>query len=439
MASIVYKKEIEIRYEPDIAVVGGGIAGISCALTCADMGMSVLLIERGSMLGGNSTSGGVANFCGNTKGQGKALDTVIGALEEFSAIEPFRKGRDTRIFNHEILASVLPELLQRSGVRFLLHSELIDTVVHDGTIECLLIAGPSGIAAVRAKQYIDCSGDGFAALRSGFRVMKGGENRYQLPMSYMYFVKHVDPSELTAEVAPGWFPKITDKEDLPMTSIWPDGLHSNAVKIKIPMYDSTDTESLTQAEVAARRKMMSVLDYHQRTEKLNFALSHGSPVIGIREGVRIEGDYILKTEDLRAGRSFDDAVAVGTYYLDGHKTDDDKRTYILDQETLRVPPYDIPLRSLIASDGTNLMMAGRCFSADQLALSSARVMTTCSMMGSATAVTASLAVKRKKEIRDISYTDVQNELLKRGAVLDKQTVRETVAMPESGNPFTEKH
>jgi hypothetical protein len=55
----------------------------------------------------------------------------------------------------------------------------------------------------------------------------------------------------------------------------------------------------------------------------------------------------------------------------GHKPDDDKRTYILPKDQLDVPPYQIPLRSLIAKDGRNLMMAGRCFSADQLALSSA--------------------------------------------------------------------
>ena len=53
--------------------------------------------------------------------------------------------------------------------------------------------------------------------------------------------------------------------------------------------------------------MMSVLDYHQRVEN-RILLDHCSPIIGIREGLRIEGDYILKTEDLRAGRTFDDCI-----------------------------------------------------------------------------------------------------------------------------------
>ena len=55
------------------------------------------------------------------------------------------------------------------------------------------------------------------------------------------------------------------------------------------------------------------------------------------EGCRILGDYVLAVDDLRAGRAFEDGVARGTYYLDGHKPDDDKRTYILPRDQLKVP------------------------------------------------------------------------------------------------------
>ncbi len=423
MNTLPYVKSIPISYETDVLILGGGIAGISSALTCAKMNARVMLVERASMLGGNATIGGVANFCGNTIGQGYAFDTIVSALEEFNAIHPIVKGKDGRVFNHEILASLLPELLIRNNIKFLLHAQLVDTVLSDRHIDSVIISGPSGLFAIKAKQFIDCTGDGFVALRAGFSTMKGGSYKYQLPMSYMYFVKHVTTEQKKNEIAHGWFPPITSSDQLPMTSIWPDGYNANAIKIKIPMFDSTDTESLTNAEIAARRKMMSVLDYHQRIENRNYALNHGSPVIGIREGARIVGDYILNVNDLRAGRSFSDVIAVGTFYLDGHKPDDDKRTYILDPNNLKVPPYDIPLRSIIAKDGENLMMAGRCLSADQLALSSARVMTTCSMMGSAAAVTASLAVQKHCDIRSVDVSLVQDELISQGAILDKESVR----------------
>ena len=423
---LTYTKELPVRYETDVLIAGGGIAGISAALTAAELGVRVLLIDRAPMLGGNATMGGVANFCGNTLGQGKAFDTIVAALEEFQAIAPVVRGTDYRVFNHEILAVLLPELLARKGVRFLLHTQVADVMLSGKTITSVVIDGPSGLEAVTAKQYIDCTGDGFLALRGGFSVMKG-ENGWQLPMSYMYFVKHVTEEERKAEVADGWFGKIADKSDLPMTTIWPDGLHTNAVKIKVPMYDSTDTESLTRAEVAARRKMMSVLDYHQQVEKRCFALNRGSPAIGIREGVRIVGDYILTVDDLRAGKAFPDSVGVGTYMLDGHKPDDDKRTYILDPSTLKVPPYEIPFRCLVAKGCTNLLMGGRCISADQLALSSARVMTTCSMTGSASGAAAALAVKADCDVRSVPLSELQNTLVSLDAVLDRSAVERMLA------------
>jgi hypothetical protein len=183
------------------------------------------------------------------------------------------------------------------------------------------------------------------------------------------------------------------------------------------MFDSTDTESLTKAEIAARRRMMEVLDYYQRVERKPWLLDHCSPIIGIREGCRIVGDYVLTVDDLRAGRAFDDGVARGTYYLDGHKPDDDKRTYILPKDELEVPPYQIPLRSLIAKDGKNLMMAGRCFSADQLALSSARVSTTGSMMGQAAGITAALCIQYQRDPRDVDPKEVQRIVIARGGRL----------------------
>lgn len=143
-----------------------------------------------------------------------------------------------------------------------------------------------------------------------------------------------------------------------------------------------------------------------------------APQIGIREGARVVGDYVLTVEDLRAGRTFDDAIARGVFYLDGHKSDDDKRAYILPADQLKVPPYQIPLRSLIVREGANLLAAGRCFSADQLALSSARVSTTCSMMGQAAGIVAAFSAAISCDPRRLDPADVRRILVERGARLD---------------------
>lgn len=422
METVTYRKEVNVSYNADVAVFGSGIAGVCAAIAAALRGASVILIERFGMPGGNSTSGGVASFCGNTVGQGEVFDMVVSGLSEFGAIEPLNREKSSRVFNHEILAVILQELLLKHGVRLLLHTRFVDVICEAGRIKHCLVCGSSGLEAVSAKVFIDCTGEGSLALRAGFSTMKGNEQGYSLPMSLMYFVRHTDSP--VCEIPEGWFPKIESENSLPMTSVWPNGPGGNAVKIKVPMFDSTDTRSLTAAEIAGRRKMMSVMDYHQRVAKKQWLFDHCSPIIGIREGCRIKGDYVLKVDDLRTGASFDDAVAVGTFYLDGHKPDDDKRTYILPKDSLQVPPYDIPLRCLIARDGENLLMAGRCLSADQLALSSARVTTTCSMTGQAAGICAALSVQKKSDVRAVSAKEVRDIMEQGGAVFDKEKVKQ---------------
>ena len=411
---VTWTRKVPVRYKADVAVSGGGIAGVSAACAAARSGARVILVERFGVTGGMLTTGGVANFCGQMTGQGEVFDHIISDLITWNAIG---YDRDT-CFHYEVLAIVLQELLLKRGVKLLLHTRFVDVRAReDGRIDECIVCGKSGPEAIQARQLIDCTGDGDVARYAGFETDQGGPSGYQLPMSMMCFVRHVEAQHARRQLPAGWFNPISASSDLPMTSIWPDGPGSNALKIKIPMFDSTDTASFTRAEITARRRVMEVLDYYQQEERKPWLLDHCSPSIGIREGCRIVGDYVLTVDDLRAGRAFDDGVARGTFYLDGHKPDDDKRTYILPTDELAVPPYQIPLRSLIARDGRNLMMAGRCFSADQLALSSARVSTTGSMMGQAAGITAALCAQKECDPRDIDAGDVTAVITERGGVL----------------------
>jgi len=412
---INWSRKVPVRYEADVAVIGGGIAGVSAACAAARSGAKVVLVERFAITGGDLTSGGVASFCGETAGQGEVFDEIVADMEKFKAIEPYKPypQADHRVFDHHLLAVVLQELLLRRKVKLLLHTRFVDARVVGGRITECIICGKSGPEALRAKQFIDCTGDGDVARMAGFAVMKG--QPYSLPMSMMAFVRHVEKAE--PQLPDGWFDPVKTKDELPMTSVWPNGPGSNALKIKIPMFDATDTESLTAAEIRARCRTLEVLDYYQRVLRKPWRYDGCSPQIGIREGARILGDYVLTLDDLRAGRLFDDAVARGVYILDGHKPDDQKRTYILKKSEMKVPPYQIPLRSLIARDGVNLLMAGRCFSAEQLALSSARVSTSCAMMGQAAGIAAALCVEWRADPRHLEPRMVRRIVEERGGKL----------------------
>ncbi len=421
--AVQWSRSVPVRYRADVAVIGGGIAGVSAACAAVRSGAKVVLVERFAVTGGDLTAGGVANFCGETKGQGEVFDEIVADLERFGALAPYKQpypGQSTRVFDHHILAVVLQELLLRRGVKLLLHTPFADVVRTDeGRITACILCGKSGPEALEARQFIDASGEADVVRRAGLPVMKGRqEDGLQLPMSMMFFVRHVEKQDAGAQLPEGWFQPVGSKEDLPMTSVWPNGPRSSALKVKIPGFDSSDTESFTAAEIRARRRVWEVLDYYQRVENKPWRYDGCSPQIGIREGARAIGQYVLTVEDLRAGRTFDDAVARGVFYLDGHKPDDDKRTYILPKDQLSVPPYQIPLRSLIVRDAKNLLVAGRCFSADQLALSSARVSTTCSMMGQAAGIAAAMSVEKNCDPSELDPRDVRRVVEKRGARLN---------------------
>lgn len=419
-ANIQWTRSVPIRHQADVAVIGGGIAGVCAACAAAIEGASVVLVERFGVAGGNATVGGVANWCGDTRGQGAVFDEIIAMQEEWDSLDPYpgpARGfeNNKRVFDHEILAVILQELLLRHGVTVILHTRFVDVERDDRVLGPALVAGASGLEALEAKQFIDASGGADVANAAGCGMVTDGEFG-PLPPSMMFFVRET-PEPVDPQLPSGWFSPVKRHDDLPMTSTWPNGPGGKALKVKVPGFDSGDTTSFAQLEMKARRRMWEVLDYYQRQEKKPWRFDHCSPIIGLRETRRVAGDYVLTVDDLRAGRAFDDAVARGTFILDGMRPDDEKRTYFLKRDERVVPPYHIPFRSLIARDADNLLVAGRCMSADQLALSSARAMTTCAMMGQAAGLAAAWCADRKQAPRDLNAGELRSELEKRGANL----------------------
>lgn len=59
---MIYQKQLEVKYETDILVVGGGAAGVTAAIAAARMGKRVLIIESGGCFGGVGTTGMVPAF-----------------------------------------------------------------------------------------------------------------------------------------------------------------------------------------------------------------------------------------------------------------------------------------------------------------------------------------------------------------------------------------
>ena len=134
------KRDLVVRYEADVVVIGGGISGVSAACSAALSGARVILVERFGMLGGSLTTGGVANFCGQIDMQGEVFDEILKELRRFNSLGEENK---PSVFNYEILAFILQEMVLKRGVKILYHTRLVDVMVKGSNITECIICGHS--------------------------------------------------------------------------------------------------------------------------------------------------------------------------------------------------------------------------------------------------------------------------------------------------------
>jgi hypothetical protein len=180
--------------------------------------------------------------------------------------------------------------------------------------------------------------------------------------------------------------------------------------------NAVDAADLTRAEMQGRRDAWTMFRAWKENvpgfEEAYFICS--GPYIGIRETRRIQGAYVLTADDLRARRSFDDAIATGCWYLDVHPNSVTVGSANRGGE-FQPEPYDIPYRSLVPRSVSNLLVAGRCHSATAEAASSTRVTCTAMAMGQAAGTAAALAVHAGSDMAALDGTKVRSTLAAQGA------------------------
>ena len=421
--------------EYDVVVVGGGIAGVFAAIGASVYGGKVLLAEKNATLGGQGTLTGERGFCGDVLHVNRPFEEILQDLRKNDALGPVIPTKGGTAFDGEILAFLLQEKVLATGVDVLFHTAVIDVTSSRGSVSRLKLFNKSGQTWVETRYVVDCTGDGDVVAMAGFPTAKGGavhspdgslkpDVSLQLPMSLCFWMEDVESSG--EPILPPGCPSWSDDEDIPMTSINHVSPHTVFVKMKVIGGDVTDGRSYSEAEIRARRQMMGLI-YHLQTKGYNgklydtYRLRYTSPGLGIREGRRMVGEYILTETDVRTGKRFPDTVAVGSYQIDYHWPDILQRagTGITDM----VPPYQIPLRCLIPKGGKNIMAAGRCVSGDQMAMSSFRVMTTCAQTGLAAGIACGLAAKEGMEVSKIDINTLQLTLKDQGQMLDTTPYR----------------
>lgn len=341
-------------------------------------------------------------------------------------------------FDAEVFKRVAFWLTREAGVRLLLHTACVDTIVEEGAVKGVVVENKNGRGAILADVVVDGSGDGDVAARGGvpFEIGREEDGKTQ-PMTLMFHIGGVDdekfseyrlanPDQFHGEHAEqGLYDLVkeaTDKGhlDLPREDMLffklPRGGEIVVNSTRVNDVLGIDAWDLTRAELESRDQAFMILkffrDYVPGFEEAY--MIHTATQIGVRETRRIMGEYVLKAEDVLFEARFEDVIARAAYPIDIHNPDG-KGTYMVQLEP--GASYDIPFRSIVPRAVDNLLVAGKCMSGTHEAQSSFRVIPISMATGQAAGVAAALSVRRGRHPRDLSAVDVQIELLRQNAEL----------------------
>ena len=446
------QKELSVRMDVDVLVVGGGPAGIMAALAAASDGLKVALIENRSFVGGNMTIGlPVLGFLGQKgnqiiKGLPQKFISRLAEQDGASEHRPCPLHMSITLVEPEAVKNVALEMLIEAGVDVLLYA-MCAGVIRDGNhLRGIIIESKSGREVILAKQIIDCTGDADVAFRSGVPCEQGDEAGGVQPPTLMFCLGGVDTEKLRTSIAEEPRTYLTDfipaeyfgqnnqfivvglrsliqkaEADglhLPVErTIVITGLRQGEVWVnmtRVNGLDGTDPASLTHGEIEGRRQIVDIQKYLIKYVPgfENAFFTKMAPFIGIRETRRIIGKYIMTADDVLGCAHFDDAIAVASYPLDLHHPEGGGCTLEWCGDC-----YDIPYRSLVPQVIDNLLVAGRCVSSTHEAMSAIRVMAPCMAMGEAAGRAAKLAVRDGVAPADVDVTKLQRELVDSGAYL----------------------
>ncbi|MBT3275541.1 MAG: FAD-dependent oxidoreductase [Spirochaetales bacterium] len=429
-----YNRELEIKYTTDILIAGGGPAGVAAAMAAARQGVTVRLIEAHSCLGGMGTAGMVPAFMQFTDGinflAGGIGQEILTALRDADGSVP-ANGMGIRA---EVLKRVYDELLMDAGIPFSFHTQLVDVIGERGAVSQVICAGKTGLFAIQAKMFIDCTGDGDLAAFAGATSEKGDADGNMMPGTLCSVWSGIDWDAVRNSKLGAGNSRIEDAfrdgvftlEDRHLPGMWRVGEKVGGGNIGHTFeVDGTDEESLTRAYIWGRKSLQEYENYYKNYLKgfEEMELVGTGSLAGIRETRRVIGDYILDIDDFRSLAVFDDEIGRYSYPVDIHIAKPDKESYDnfhKEFTTMRLgkgESYGIPYRILTPKSLANVLVAGRCVSTDRNMQASIRVMPGCYITGQAAGVAAALAVQADTDTRGIEVHELQKRLKAMGAFL----------------------
>lgn len=446
--------DVPLRDRCDVLVIGGGSSGIAAAVAAARNGAAVVLVERYGFLGGTSTAAMVGPFMTAYSADG-SQQLVAGIFQEMvdrmvalgGAVDPsqtdagsawasFIRLGHARVtpFHVEALKMAALELVCEAGVKLRFHTSFVDVVRDGDRVGAVVIHDKAGLGLLRSKIIVDASADGDVAAKAGapFEVGRRQDGR-MMPVTLFLTIGNVDDARVESwmreheKLHPGerlfecivQAAKARGEWDLPREYLnlyrepTPGQWRVNSTRVH--NIDGTNPDDLSRAEVESRRqalRLMCFLRAHCPGLE-NVQLMATGAQVGIRETRHILGDYLLTGADVLEGRRFPDAIARCSYPIDVHDPTGTRGRL----EGIQADYYEIPYRCLLPRVVTDLLVAGRCISADHEGAASARVIPPCYATGEAAGTAAALAVRQGVTPRALDPQRLRRTLSEQGAIV----------------------
>ena len=410
MMSKERKESRTLRHEADLVIVGGGMAGTSGAVAAARLGLKTILIQNRPCLGGpastecDSDSDAHLIVGGSNWTTRDARET--GPIEEFRMTQACRWQQGWRNSFSQVLRDCC---LAEPNLTLFLNTEVYD-VKMDGAkiVEVMAKTMNSGLyRQIAAPVFLDCTGDGELGFLAGANFRMGREAKSEFGESLapekadsctlgssLYF-RAVDTGKPVKFTPPPYAVKTTE-------DMYIGRPHTQVDRGYWWLECGGDMDTISDNE-AIYDKLLGILygiwDHLKNDGDHgadNYAIEWVSPIPAKRESRRLMGPCILTEKDILDNRHFEDAAAYSGGNVDLHpiKGFFSGNTPSGDEHGYHSPGlYHIPIRCLYSENVENLLMAGRNISVSHVALSSSRMMGTCSMLGQATAGMAFLCKK----------------------------------------------
>ncbi len=393
-----WSESIPICGEYDVIVCGGGIAGVSAALSAARCGKKVLIIEKTVTLGGLATMGLINMWVPLCNGRGRQI--IKGLAEELLRLsiahgydtlpEEWRLGepeqptdrRYVTYYSIGIFELELLKLLKDAGVT-VLYDALVSVPVMKGQhCEGIIIDGKSGRHFYRAKMVVDATGDADVLLRAGVPTEDGYDY-------FTYIAEGIDIEHCR---------KAVEKNDVRYAYVRYSGGSST-------LYGEGHPEGMPRFKGAS---MEMENDFLQKNQLLLYDK--------IRDMPRSERDihYLPGMAQLRTSR-----------HLIGDKPLTDDMLYRHEETSIgavcdfdnRDSLYEVPYGALVCRGFDNLITCGRCASAEGWAWDVLRVIPPAVLTGQAAGTAAARAIDSTVPIYDLPVGPLQQALAATGVII----------------------